>query len=615
MKTKTVQKIQNVESMAKSRFFWLPLFTLTMLSLLFSDVFVGFRDLDISTNAENIVINLFFDINFLNILIGTSIIVIFLKMLYGMGRRIGGWLCLIAFFVFSTEHTVPIYFNGLQFMLAGEILFSILFLSWWYILAFYGNVSRVPLMEIVTTYIRITVLMAGFSLLMLYNFYIGEQEISFVDASRDNNFSFIFAGALILILSSVSLLWKNIFKGKLSTSIFEYILFWGVFSTSIGISTGSIWGYFTIDRNYGTLLSLELTLLVACFWILILLKSMYEYRLKQSQNKKDLQFLSKYISDSGVRNIIRIPTWTFILSLIFSNVFLGIRAMSITNETLGFFTSEFDFNILAVASAIISIFNLLNMLKGKERQIGGWVCLTIALLVPVGGTSPIWLNEILFHFPHQRIYIAMFLSYGFILLFYSAVGGVPIGKMLKTSISVMLFFTGITLWNIFNVAADNLGLSFTEMFGYNTLNAHFTLGALLILVSLSLNWKDIISAVDSAKWISDLLQWGMFFSSIVMSLISIWGYFHLLDWMPLSYQSLFTLEWSMFLAGVWGYFLFRAMYKYRVSQLKSKTDLWSFMNLHISEKILGKIVLIPGWLIVLSLPMFFYHFYNTSIWF
>ena len=611
-----MQHISSVKDLAKSRFFWLTILSFVMLYSLSLDVFIGFRDVSISRVAEHINFSASVDINIFKILTGVLLIFVFIGMLQGIGRWIGGLICLFAVFLFSTQYAVTINLGDVYFLLPGEMIFGILFLSWWYVLSFYGHFDKVPPVKIFATYLWMAVLMVGISLFMIFNFNLEGQAISFSGAFRQNEFSVLFLLAISLILLAASFLWKGILNGKHASNVYKYALFWIAFLLPIAISLYSIWGYVTLSRAHGSLLNLEITLFFACFWVLLLFNSIHKYRLSQNDSKKDFQLMSQYLSDNALKRFFQIPVWSFMTALIFSNIFLGFYQVTVSREIWNtFISTSFNLNILAIGLGIVFAFVLLGMLQGKERRVGGWVCLCIAILAPVDGTTSITINEIVFNFPDKFVYAALFLSYWFILVFYSHMKDVALGKAVKACGAIILFLAGIIMLLIFSIYASHNAMPLIAMFGRNELNAYLAMGLLLILLAISFTWKDIADAEGSAKWFCDLLCWGLFITTTIISLFSTWGYTHLLGWTQLPNASLFSLEWVIFATSIWSYFLFRSMYKYRISQLKTKVDLLAFASQRISEKMLDRVIQIPTWLIFIALPVFIYHFYSTSILF
>ena len=596
-----VKNVNTVRSMAKSRYFWMPLFALVMVMLLYSDMCWGLRDVD-SVSIDNMAAKMVFDLNLPKIALGIALVILLPGMLYGKGRIAGGLVCLVLALAPAVDGTYAIVIAGTSYLFPLKLVYSMLFLSCWFVLVFYAHWGHVPLKKIIRTCACMAVFVAGVWAMTLFVGELNDRYVSFKEMHRSNEFSFFLAAGLALILLSVTFLRKDITDGEGPAKIFCDIIYWCAFILPLIFSINSISRYISFNRkNFVTNdspFTLELTILVALIWGVLLFQSMLNYR---EFSKKDLQsFLAKYIPGSVLDEVFLAPFWVLFAALLFSDLFLGFRGVSIPGNAVSL---SFDVNFFKLAAGIVFMITLAGKPQKMGRIVVGWICLLFAFISPVSGVFPIAFSSIYFQFPVKMLYSLLFVSCWFILVFYAHLREIPAGKVVKTGVWMIVFFAGIFEMMVFAIDMNNRLVSFAGMFGNSEVNLYYSLGLAFMLLAATFLWKDINNGESTSILVSEVLFWGLMLVQSVLSLCSIWGYVSLIVKRPLPSASRFALEWTVFGACLWGLLLFQFMYSHR-SRRKGIKNSYSFLSNYVPANVLKHVFLAPIWLFLASIPIF-----------
>ena len=606
--TSKIQSINIVKDMSKSKFFWFPIFILVAFVLMFSDVFYGFGDITILREDGSKTLETVFDLNLAKILLGFSLSVLLIKVLHGKGRYVGGIACLIfANFICTVDGGITLTHSDVTFQIPIKLFYCLPFLASWYALTFYAHEQEIKLGKLIKAYFWLLVLYVGILSMMAFFADLNDMSISFAEAFRANEFNLHFMLGFFFILLATTAFWGDMGKGESVAKIQFAALYWSVFFVAIFLSVVVATGYLYLERKSLPLpvswFTLEMTIVSACFWLLILFNSMCKFRLKQCANKESFRSLqSKYLSKNNFIHMLRIPLWTFMVSLLLSSIFVGFREIQFSTTIL---TTVFDFNIFKSLAGIVLMFMLIKKLSEKERRVGAWICMFIALTLPLRETIDIIHNNVYFQLETKMIYALIFVTLWFVLLFYSHIKDldVAIEKPLKAFCGLSLFFIGICKMMILFTDISNGSTSLIRLL-YDNEFLNFSIAMALILLSITLLREDIGGGVGSAKIVHDVLFWSLFLVPITLTLFSIWGYVTLIGKLILPPFTQFALEWVVVLCCGWILLLFNSMYKYRIEKCTYKKDSYSFIASHISNAVFVNVLKTPKWLFIASIPAY-----------
>jgi len=317
--TKELRNVYTVKDMARSKYFWLPLFAFISLLLLFSDNFMGIREVSVSKSTGSINFSTSFDLNLLKIVEGIALLFILLDVLKGKGRQVGGCVCLFVTILCPANGAIPVVYNEYNSRLPVNLIYILLFLSCWYILTFYSHFKKIPLMKLLFTFFWITVFLVGIWVISLFLDDMKNKSTTFLEILENDRFILYFVIGLVFILFAVTFLWKDISNGEGLSIIFCDVLYWSFFILPSVLSLYSIWGYVSLLKKTSLLPSSRIVLNWVIFsassWILILFRSMYKHREKCSYNNDLQNLLEKVIPKSVIKRVLQIPIWLFFIAV------------------------------------------------------------------------------------------------------------------------------------------------------------------------------------------------------------------------------------------------------------------------------------------------------------
>ncbi len=598
-----VQKVNEVKGMAKNKYYWIPFFAFISFGILLSDGFYGVRNISINNDfltAE-------FDLNILKILAGAVFMFLPFAMLKGMGRRIGGWVFLVVALLCPAAGTIPVIQKGSGWELPLKTLYVLLFLTVWHSLTFYAYKNKLPFGKIIKTFLLMAVLAMGVGELTVLAVDLGATSTSFFDLLKYNEFNMRFAAGITLILLALTFLWKNIIISGITSRIFADVLYWSMYLLPIAVSVISIWGYVFFDRKSSlppaSWFTLETTILSGCFWMLILFGKMSKYRIDwyKSNSKNSNQLI--HIPIKVLKIIVQAPLWFFLAALLLSDIFIGIRSVSIPNDTAAdgmSWSATFDVNLFKIVIGIALMFILRKLLRNNSRIIAGWICLAFAFLCPVTGSFPVMQSNVSIDIPIKMLYTLLFLSCWFVLTFSSRMKVIATSKIIKVFGGMTLFMAGIFEFMILRVGMSSQAVSYSDMLRINEFNLPLALGLVFVLSAITLLWKYISEREELTKIFGDILYVVLFALPVVISIYTISGYIAF-ERQPSYLPGELTLEGTLLCACLWMLILFHMMYKYRISQGDGKHDLQYFLSKYISADAMKGIFQIPVLLFMAAL--------------
>jgi len=315
-----VQNVTTVKTMARSKYFWLPLFTLAALYVLFSDVFYGLRGFPINIDNDYIVLRTIIDLNLFKIVVGIALMSISLDMLQGKGRRLGGFAFLLMALLYTRDDVVPVEINNTMLQLPVRMFYALLFFSFWYILTFYSRDNHVPLKKIMKTWIWMTVLAAGMIAFMVFAADMGARSVTFLEMFGENRTTWHFTIGLACLLIAVTFLWKGVCEGEGMSALYCEVLFWVLFLLPTVISIYAVFGYIPLLQKEpfypNTRFALECDVFAASAWVLVLFKLMNGYLYKHPHYRIDFGYLpSIMIPQEVMKHVLRAQIWLFIAAV------------------------------------------------------------------------------------------------------------------------------------------------------------------------------------------------------------------------------------------------------------------------------------------------------------
>jgi len=298
--------------MAKSKYFWLPLFISAAIFIIYSDIFYGLRDFSLSINIGNLTFETLFDLNLFKIVVGLAFMMISTEMLQGNIRRIGGFAFFLMAFVWTIPGVIPFNINEMHILLPIRMIYLIIFLPCWYVLTFYADIPSISFSKVIKTYIWIIALVIGLSALYIFFNDMKHYSMSIYHIFNHSEYRLFFSIGLALILTVITFLWKDIIDGKGLSLIFSETLFWGLFIMPVIILACSILGYISFFYASPMLslsnITLEWDIFISCAWLVILFQIMYKYRIKQ-QTHNVFYILSTKVPLKTLRTVFKLPIW------------------------------------------------------------------------------------------------------------------------------------------------------------------------------------------------------------------------------------------------------------------------------------------------------------------
>jgi len=315
-----VQNVTTVKTMAKSKYFWLPLFALAALYVLFSDVFYGLRDFPINIDNDYIVLRTVLDVNLFKIVVCIALLSISLDMLQGKGRRLGGFAFLLMAVFNNREGMVPVEINDIQLQILVSFFYFLPFLSSWYILTFYSRDDHVPLKKIIKTWTGVTFLAIGMMALMVFSADMSARSVTFLEMFGENRTGWHFTIGLACLLISVDFLWKDVCRGEGVSALYCEALFWVLFLLPTVIPIQAVSGYISLFQKEpfypGTRFAMEWDVFAVSAAVLLLFRLMNIYLQEHPQYRIDFYYLPSVIIPREVmKNVILTQTWLFITAV------------------------------------------------------------------------------------------------------------------------------------------------------------------------------------------------------------------------------------------------------------------------------------------------------------
>lgn len=615
-----VRRIRTVHHMIRSRFFWLPLLSVILLCFLFSDIFLGFQDISFSRNFYDIDISVAFDVNIVKIITALTLSFIFLGMLQGMGRRVAGWGVLLLALFYNATGVVSFNVNTTHAQLPLTIFYGIFFLATWFALTFHSRIKGIPSRKIVKAYIGATFFLVGLWFLNVFIDSLNIQGISVFELFADNEFSIVYSIGLVFIFLPLSFAWKDICDGKgLSSKLSCEILYITLFLVPTLLTLYIVWEYllFVMSNNQLPQFSLEWISFFACVWAHLLFRSMHKYRMEKHL-KGEEQPILKILHSKTEKNLVPIQAMILlalsVIFIMFSSVFYGIEGVPITidSEFMSIETS-FNLNFFKIIFGIVLIFLMHKLLPEHLRRICGVICFFAIFISPMSHTLAVTHSDgIHYEFPMKMIYSLFFMICWCVLSCYGQLKGSIWEKIVKTTIFSTVFFTGVFSLNLYFSYINYMSMSFVESIAIEGANGILIFGFAFILIAISFLWKDISNGKDIAVPVHNILFVCSFLLPVVMSLFSIIGYINLILQVSTPLITQFSINWLVFGASVWIYILFRIMYNYRKENLNNGDFIHKLLN-KIPEDKLIKIITIPMWFLVLTLPIVVMNVFNIFI--